>query len=211
MDVEYSDYGKCEICKSTEVWPVFRRWDHSFYAHWSLGASSWIGCGSGSCSEKIHCVQLTSIPQEDWYCPSCSCSLDVLPKPGLHCILSSNSHLFQHQNSHLWVPCFITHLQSKAQQRWSNYDRYFRFSGHLKFDPKQFAEIFNKSVLKALQTYLTSNGWLTLASDESGLSWKTRQERWVVFIPRKPTPNMMRVYPVATVLTQTNPPVILVG
>ena len=69
--------------------------------------------------------------------------------------------------------------------------------------------VVSKSFLRNLNTWPTHTGWIFLAADESMAGWESPLHYWVVYIPRKPVPEGIRIYIVATILTATGRPIAI--
>ena len=86
--------------------------------------------------------------------------------------------------------------------------RYEKFKIHLQFDTGPLFAHVNRSLITLLLLWPVHIAWMFLAGDESMIPWK-KLHKWVICIPRKPHPDGMRIYIIATVLSATGRPVAL--
>ena len=63
--------------------------------------------------------------------------------------------------------------------------------------------------LRSVLQFPSTSGCIDTSVDEYMLKWARQDDKWVVFIPRKPTPVAMRSYTLASILSLSSLPVAL--
>jgi hypothetical protein len=92
-----------------------------------------------------------------------------------------------------------------SEERWN------KFMMCLAFDAASVHELFER-VSEGLRSVIqipTEIGTAELALDESMIAWSSANHKYVVYLPRKPTPLGMRVYLLAMILFHSGLPVVL--